>query len=134
MVTVLNLTKYNLTSNLKAIYGEDCEVIDYLNDSKTLDDLDWGKSVQTASLTIGRCTGYWLGMTEHKLDYVIMDVPKDERKNVNKSIMKVFKMMPECKTRCLFVNVSFSEFLNMVSPSPENSTAFCESEEDKTEE
>lgn len=30
MITVLNLTKYNLTSKLKNVFGEDCKVIDYL--------------------------------------------------------------------------------------------------------
>ena len=100
MVTVLNLTKYNLTSKLKNVFGEDCQVIDYLDDPKMLDDLDWSKATPTAKFATGRCAGYWLGMTDHKLNY-----------SVNTQITESLKMVSDCKIQCLFVDVSIGVFL-----------------------
>lgn len=111
MITVLNLTKYNLTSKLKNVFGEDCKVIDYLNDPKTLDELDWSKATPTAKFATGRCAGYWLGMTDHKLDYIVLDVPKDEIYSVNTQITESLKMISDCKIQCLFVDVSIGVFL-----------------------
>lgn len=54
MVSILNLTKYNINSNLRAIFGENCNIIDYLNDPKVLEELNWNKSTSVASLAIGR--------------------------------------------------------------------------------
>lgn len=110
MITVLNLTKYNLTSKLKNVFGEDCEVIDYLDDPKTLDELDWSKATRTAKFTTGRCAGYWLGMTDHKLNYIVLDVPKDEVYSVNTQITESLKMVSDCKIQCLFVDVSIDFF------------------------
>lgn len=134
MVSVLNLTKYNLNSNLRAIFGEDCNIIDFLNDPKTLSDLDWSKSVPTASLTIGRCTGYWSGILGKDLNYIVLDLPKEDRPRVNEMIANSVSKVVGYNIHCLFVDVSINLFADGVEVLANSSNICLPSEEDKAEE
>ena len=134
MVSVLNLTKYNLNSNLRAIFGEDCNIIDFLNDPKTLGDLDWSKSIPTASLTIGRCAGYWSGILGKDLNYIVLDLPKEDRPGVNEMIANSVSKVVGYNIHCLFIDVSVSLFADGVEVPASSNNIRLPSEEDKAEE
>lgn len=134
MVSVLNLTKYNLNSNLRAIFGENCNIIDYLNDPKVLGDLDWSKSITTASLTIGQCTGYWSGILGKDLSYIILDVPWQNRPSVNETIVNPVSKTLGYNMRCLFVDVSFKLFADDVEVLANKDNICLPVEEPKAEE
>lgn len=133
MVTVLNLTKYNMNSNLRAIFGENCNIIDYLNDPKMLSDLDWSKSIPTASLTIGRCAGYWSGILGKDLNYIVLDLPKEDRPGVNEMIANSVSKVVGYNIHCLFADVSINLFADGVEVPASSDNICLPSEESKEE-
>lgn len=134
MVSILNLTKYNINSNLRTIFGENCNIIDYLNDPKVLEELNWNKSTSVASLAIGRCVGYWSGILGKELSYVVLDIPEENRSDVNEQMANSVSKVIGYNIRCLFIDVSFDLFDNGVEVPVNLENIRLPSEEDKAEE